>query len=141
MIDYELIKQQLDTTGLFKAIHAATDPESVVESGIKVDAAYIIPMRESATSDQRTTGTYSQEITAQFGIMVAVRSRNDRLGKDVNQRLAVIVNGLRNALTGFTMPGKEPCVFIDGEIINISKQGAYWLDQYTINYLYENSGA
>ena len=130
---------EVDSSPLFNRVTHAVDPATVIENGvINTDVAFVVPLGEVATSDERTTGTFSQELTITFAVMIGVRAVNDRLGSDINARLNTIKTEMRKALLGMEIgPQYDEIEFAQGELVEFYKGGAFWMDQYTTNYLYE----
>ncbi len=146
MIDLIEIENQLaaikrtDDKPLFKKVATALDPESVIDEGsVRYDSAFVIPLRDGATTGERTTGSYSQQLQSQFAVMIGVRAINDRLGKNVNQRLRNAILATRKALTGYQPQDQnlDPIEFIEGEIVAFLKGGAFWMEQFKTSYIYE----
>lgn len=143
-LDLKLISARLkaievDGAPLFQDVLTALDPETVIESGaVARDSAFVIPMREFAQENERTTGTYSQQMTTLFAVMIGIRAINDRLGSSINDRLARAIQEIRKSLIGFEPTNDlEPISFIEGEIVAFLRGGAFWMEQYRTGYLYE----
>lgn len=124
---------------LFSTVLTALDPDVVIEDGIvRQDSAFVVPVREFAAENQRTTGIYSQEITVVFGVMIGLRSVNDRLGSNINERLQAAIKAVRASIVGWEPSTEhEPVALVEGEIVAFMKGGAFWMEQYKTSYLYE----
>lgn len=130
---------EIDGVPLFEQVLTALDPETVIDAGgVARDSAFVVPMREFAQENERTTGTYSQQMTTLFAVMIGIRAINDRLGNTINDRLARAIKEVRKALVGWE-PSEdlEPISFIEGEIVAFLRGGAFWMEQFSTGYLYE----
>lgn len=126
-----------DGQPVFRQVLTAVDQEAILNNGlVRHDAAFIVPMQESAPEGFLHTLTASQEVEMQFGVVIAVRALNDRLGRNVNERLQRIYKAVRRNLIGWEPPGtSEPIAFISGETILFGQGGAFWMDTYTTSYI------
>lgn len=130
---------EVDGLPLFEQVLTALDPDTVIEAGaVARDSAFIVPMREFASENERTTGTYSQQMNTLFAVMIGIRAINDRLGSTINDRLAKAIKEVRKSLVGW-QPSEdlEPISFIEGEIVAFLRGGAFWMEQFRTGYLYE----
>jgi hypothetical protein len=124
---------------LFKSVQTALDYETVIDRGVvSQDSAFVVPMGETALSDERTTGKFSQQFSYAFGVMISVRSYNDYLGKDINERLERIILETRKKILGWEpTPEHNEIEFIQGQLITFDKGGVFWLESYQTDYLFE----
>lgn len=138
-IETRLKAIKIGGTPLFQQVLTALDPDTVIEAGaVTKDSAFVVPVRESAISNERTTGTFSQQTTTQFAVMIGIRSINDRLGQSINSRLRTAIIETRKALIGWQPdPELDPIEFNEGEIVAFLRGGAFWLEQYSTGYLFE----
>lgn len=139
LIEARIAELKLKGKPIFAEVTSALDPSQIVEDGMVTrDCAFVVPMAESAESDERTTGAYSQQITVSFGVMIGIRSFNDRHGKNINERLHTIKTELRKALLGWEIdPAYNEIELVQGELVAFLKGGAFWMEQYRTSYLYE----
>lgn len=139
LVEERLKLLEKDGKRVFHDVKTALDYQSVIERGaINQDCAFVVPMGETAKSDERTTGTFSQEFSYAFGVMVSVRAFNDYLGSNVNQRLESIVQSVRKSILGWEpTPDHNEIEFLEGQIITFGDGGAFWLESYQTDYLFE----
>jgi hypothetical protein len=123
---------------LFQKVLTAVDPDVVMANGaVKYDTAFLVDMAETSNDDNDMTMYHSQSITHSFAVVIAVRSLNDRLGSNVNKRLANFKNTTRLALTGWS-PDPEiysEINFVRGETLSFLNGGVFWLEEYKTDYL------
>lgn len=121
---------------LFKQVLTALDEDAVLNNGIvRHDAAFVLPMEESANPTFVHDFEPEQVIEARFGVMVSVRAVNDRLGRNVNQRLQTIYKAVRRSLIGWEpSTGVDAITFTRGELVLFGNGGAFWLEEYQTNY-------
>lgn len=129
---------QVDNKPLFTGVLTALDPDLVIKDGIvRQDTAFVIPVREAAPEGERQTYGYSQQIKVIFGIMIGVRSINDRLGSNINERLQRAIDEVRNAMLGWEPTDHDPITFLEGEVVAFLKGGAFWMEQYQTSHIYD----
>lgn len=121
---------------LFKQVLTALDQDAVLNNGVvRQDAAFVLPMEEIA--DPSFTHDYEAEqiIETRFGVMVSVRAVNDRLGRNINQRLQSIYKAVRRSLIGWEpQDGIDAITFTRGELVLFGNGGAFWLEEYQTKY-------
>ena len=140
-MNFELLEDRLAAltvsgSKVFSSVMTAVDPETVIRNGIVTrDTAFVVPMGEIDTAGQVNTYVASQDIQETVGVMIAIRSINDRYGKDVNARLNTIKKAVRNIITGWEIEqGYSSFVFTQGEVVEFLKGGVFWMEQYTTTY-------
>ena len=128
---------EVDGKPLFRQVLTAVDQEAVLNNGlVRQDAAFIVPMQESAPDEFMHTFTTSQEVQMKFGVVISVREANDRLGRNVNDRIQAIYRAVSRNLIGWEPPGtNEPIAFESGETILFGQGGAFWMDTYNTSYI------
>lgn len=115
----------------------AVDRSTVLDTGIvRRDAAFVVPIGEYGNGEFLYTGLDDQKIEVRFGVILAVRAINDRLGSDVNERLETMYRAVRKHLIGWVPDGDDadPIAFMDGEIMFFGDGGAFWFETYTTSY-------
>ncbi|QSX32458.1 hypothetical protein JYB87_11840 [Shewanella avicenniae] len=135
----ERLKTLTDQNGapFITEVLTAVDRESVLDTGIvRRDAAFVVPIGEYGNGEFLYTGLDDQKIEVRFGVILAVRAVNDRLGQNVNERLEAMYRAVRRHLIGWTPTANDadPIAFVDGEIIFFGQGGAFWFETYTTSY-------
>jgi hypothetical protein len=137
-IEKRIVQLTFNNSILFQKVLTAVDPEVVMANGrVSFDTAFVVDMTETSNSDDDMTMYHSQSITHTFAIIIAVRSLNDRLGSNVNKRLANFKNTTRLALVGWS---PDPAIyseinFVRGETLSFENGGVFWLEEYKTEYL------
>ncbi|EKE79719.1 phage tail terminator protein [Idiomarina xiamenensis] len=138
-IEDRLGQIQVSGKALFKRIDQAVDASTILDATqVRADGAFVVPIEDGAQSNERTTGRYSQLIRERFGVLIACRSVNDALGSTVNRRLAEMKRAVRSAIAGYE-PGEpyESIVFEQGQLFEFRKGGVLWIDEFSVEYIYE----
>lgn len=108
---------------------AVAEPQSIV-----TPCAFVVPMSEVGGT-QRQVGGYLQEVTAKFGIVIAVTNYYDETGEEANEELADVREEISQALCGWQIPWASfPCEFVDGKIVDYDDLTLRWNDVFSAQF-------
>ena len=103
---------------------------------LQTPCAFVIPMAENA-KENTLSGGFSQHITVQVGIYLAVTNKSDVLGFAAHEELEVVREEVRVALCGWQPSGAIlPVDFVAGQLIGYDDYTLRWSDVFTTSYFY-----
>ncbi|MAN51214.1 MULTISPECIES: phage tail terminator protein [unclassified Marinimicrobium] len=93
-----------------------------------VPGAYVVLTRERPDNQEPRGGRQRAIVT--LGVVVAVRNYRDVTGGELKDALNPILNGVRNALIGWTPPeqGARPMKWAGGDVIDYDDNTLLWGD-------------
>lgn len=95
-------------------------------------AAWVVPLGERPSADKRTAGPALQKVGISVGIVLAVRSVNDKQGNRGSAALEQARDAVRNALFGWTPDGALlPLLTAESDLIKMENSTIWWMDRYT----------
>jgi hypothetical protein len=99
-----------------------------INTGLPI--AFIYSKKENATASELINKT-SQRVHKRFCVIIAAENSDG-----VSEPLEDVRDQIRAALTGWQPDvTHDPCEFVDGEVLDVSKRMIWWYDTYiTFNY-------
>lgn len=134
-MDLSLVLARLKTqlTGL-KSIGASVDLDAAIEGVVALPAAFVLPLAESATT-QDLTGTTGERVTQAFGVMHCLSNRRDSQGAAALADLVAVRRNLRAALVGWVPDAAtgEPVHYTAGRLLRLDGDGRlWWIDEFQL---------
>lgn len=128
---------QTHLNGVFNQVSGAVNFREAIKQPLNTqNAAFIVPVSERPAGNSRDEdiGRPLQEVTVTFGVVIGIQSKNDKTGEKGMVLLEVLRKETREALHGWTPPGKHSPILIGpGDIISFVDGGLWWLDRFTTN--------
>jgi hypothetical protein len=125
---------KIPPSGLLK-VGGAADFQRALEGVTTIPAAFVIPLAESAAENDFEMSIVQQEVSALFGVMLAVRNISDATGSAVQDALNALRMRVRDALVNWQPdPEWDPCTFAGGQLIGMRDQVLYWQDDFQTGY-------
>lgn len=128
-----------DGAAEFKKVAGAANFAAAREDLKFPTAAYVIPLRDSASPNQIEGGAVNQHIKEQFGVILAVSNLRDAKGEAAQvefERLRKLVIG---SLMGFSASAEyEPIEYVGGTILAIDAAVLWWQLTFSTGYYERN---
>lgn len=120
-----------------RKVGVAADIPTAQELLKQVPAAFVVPLAETADSNELESGAISQAITYRFGVLWAAMNLRDASGEAAQNDLEAIRSAGKTALLGWQPDGTmDPCLFGGGQLLQVADRVLWWQDVFvTGNYL------
>lgn len=130
---------ELSGSPLFKSVEGAAEFACVQESLKRVPAAFVLPLREVATSNELLGGSVLQAVREQFAVVVAVSNLRDARGDAAKAQLATIKPLVMGALLGWVpVADYEPIEYVSGQLLRLDKTTLWWQWVFVTGYSLRN---
>lgn len=102
-------------------------------------AAYVIPLRDSASPNQIEGGAVNQHIKEQFGVILAVSNLRDAKGEAAQEEFERLRQLVIGSLLGFSAATDyDPIEYVGGTILAIDASALWWQITFTTGYYERN---
>lgn len=126
---------KIPAPGLLK-VGGAADFQRAIEGVTALPAAFVVPLAESAGENDFEMNVVQQDVSALFGVVLAVRDISDAVGGQVQDALDALRVLVREALINWQpTPDMDPCTFAGGQVIGMRDQVLFWQDDFVTGYL------
>lgn len=97
-------------------------------------AAYVLPLQDPA-GPNALANAVSQQVTARFGVLLAVRNFRDPRGEAARSELTPLRSSVADALLNW-QPGADytPCEYGGGRLLQLTDQVLWWIDEYRTSF-------
>lgn len=134
------VEQHLKDANLanFNLIESASELATVLtrspQAGVN---CWVVPLGERPEANRHTAGPALQKINITFGVVIAVRSVNDRRGNRGSDALEAARLAVRNQLFGW-LPANAltPTLLGASDLIKMEQATLWWMDRYTTSVQY-----
>lgn len=128
---------------LKRNVFAIYDFDVDTPTSIQPPYAFVIQTDEQG-GDVKNGGVYqdgySQEMTAQIGVVIAVKSFKDLRGAEGNQELQQIRAEIHQALRGWLAPETKTKVkFLAGKATYYKNLTTYWSDVFSTTFIFQSN--
>lgn len=134
------IRNRLDTTGTpFRLIAGAVALAQVKDRPPTLPAAFVFPIRDAASENERMTGPVLQRIASDIAVLIVFESLTAPIGDQAADELESMVDWVRARLIGF-QPGDdaEPLEHVSGELVKAISGAIWWQETFgTASYRQE----
>lgn len=128
---------------LKKKVFVVSDFYIEMPTSIQPPYAFIIQMDEHGgeiTNGKLGQRGYSQEMTGQIGVVVAVKSFKDLRGEENNNELQQIRAEIHEALRGWKAPNTTAKVaFLAGKATYYKNLTTYWSDVFQTKFIFQSN--
>lgn len=122
-------------------VGGAADLPTATEEVKQTPAAFVIPLTETATANRDGTGSVTQQITARFGVLLAVQNLRDARGEAALTTLVPVRSAVREALVGWVPVGfEDPAEIVSGRILSLNDRVLWWQDDFASMFIYRKVG-
>ena len=98
--------------------------------------AFVIPMSEKSSPNTLSQG-FSQKVTVQFGVVIAIRNFNDTRGDAGHVQLELVRKQVKDALCNWDMTDTAtPMEHIAGDLAGYDNLVLRWNDVFETNFYY-----
>jgi hypothetical protein len=124
-------------------VYVVSDFDIDMPTSIQPPFAFVIQMSEDGgeiTNNKLNQRGYSQEMTAQIGVVIAVKSVKDLRGAENNNLLQEIRDETNEALRGWIAPGTTTKVaFLAGKPTYYRNLVSYWSDVFQTKFIFKSN--
>ncbi|GAB2927469.1 phage tail terminator protein [Rheinheimera gaetbuli] len=136
MLDTALIEQRIrDQVQLLQSVEGAADYAAVKSLGsFRTPSAYVVLVEEQGNRDK--TSRMVQQISAVFGVIIAVRNYRQGTGEDQLDDARNMVKAVRTALVGWGPASREfhACAWLQGDVLDYDDSTLLWCDVFETTY-------
>lgn len=94
-------------------------------------SAWVVPVSEQPAGDSRTAGPALQKSMVVIGVVIAVRSVNDRHGDKGRSPLEAARDAVRGKLYGWVPEGAlVPLLQAGSDLLKMDQSTIWWMDRY-----------
>jgi len=124
---------------LFAEVGGAAQLSAVTADSLtRSPTAYVVLVDETPSGNEIACGPERQRVTATVGIVIGVRTINDRRGDKARDELATLRKQLRSSLFGWAPTAEhDPLLLGRGNLLKMLPGAIYWLDRFTTKYYEE----
>jgi hypothetical protein len=130
-----IVARLLDQVAALKRIEEASGVSTAIDD-IKAAApvAYVIPIRDQVGSNVLANAV-SQQVTAQFGILLGIKNVRDPLGAKAREALTPVRSDVADALLNWQPGGSyDKCEFAAGRLVQLANGVLWWMDEYRTRF-------
>jgi len=133
------VKNLKDAQGkpLFASVKSAIDIVSEMQKPLNVSSiAFIVPLEESPSGNQRDMGLALQKINKTVGVLIGIRTagRNE----DDSSKLELLRQTLRNSLYGWQVDtNHSPFLLAASNLQQLQERQLFWMDRFTTEHYEE----
>jgi hypothetical protein len=124
-------------------VYIVSDFDIKMPTSIQPPYAFLIQMEEQGgdiNNGKLGQRSYSQEMTGQIGVVVAVKSVKDLRGEENNNLLQEIRAEIHQALRGWTAPNTmSKTVFMAGKQTYYENLTTYWSDVFQTKFIFQSN--
>ena len=104
---------------------------AALEGAPNAPCAFVIPIAEDARANTNATMALDQEVTDRFGVVLALRNRNDKTGASAESQLTDLRNAVRDALLNWKPSvDYDPVEYRRGRLIDMRRGIVWWQDEF-----------
>ena len=127
-----------DTAGTpFALVEGALAMAQVKDRPTAMPAAYVLPLRDASSPNQRATGGLLQATAADIGVVIIFENLAAPLGDPAVDELEAIKTWVREQLIGLEIGDCEPIEHIDGELVKARSGVVWWQETFGTSFLQE----
>ncbi|QIO60686.1 phage tail terminator protein [Rhizobium leguminosarum] len=132
------VRQQLLVNGTpFALVEGAVALAQVKDRPTAMPAAFVIPLRDASSANQRATGGVLQATAADIGVVIIFENLGAPLGDPSVDELEALKNWVRAQLVGFEIEGCDPIEHIEGELVKARSGVVWWQETFGTSTLQE----
>lgn len=133
----EFITRIKDNCPLLKGrVFGAAELAIATPTTMQPPCAFVIAMSEKADGNS-LLGGFSQRITAQIGVVIAIRNFSDTRGEGSHKQLELVRTELFNALCAWQAPSTDiPTSFYAGQLASYDNMMLRWSDVFETQFYY-----
>lgn len=121
---------------VLKLVGGSANFELAVGALATFPAAFVLPAKESATSNPFMDQIVEQRVQMDFGVVLAVRDLADNEGSAAHDALDPIRSAVRDALLAWQPDGSDACIeFVAGDLMAFDNGVFWWADTYRTAYM------
>lgn len=132
------IKQRLLVEGTpFAMVEGALGLAQVKDRPPAMPAAYVIPIRDASSENQRMTGRMLQVTAADIGVVIIFENLAAPLGDPSVDELEALKDWVREQLIGFEADPFDPLEHVEGELVKARSGVVWWQETFGTKLLQE----
>lgn len=132
------IRQRLLVNGTpFALVEGAVALTQVKDRPTAMPAAFVIPLRDASSANQRATGGVLQATAADIGVVIIFENLAAPLGDPSVDELEALKNWVRAQLIGFEIADCDPIEHIEGELVKARSGVVWWQETFGTSILQE----
>lgn len=132
------IRAQLLVDGTpFALVEGAVALAQVKDRPTAMPAAFVIPLRDASSANQRATGGVLQATAADIGVVIIFENLGAPLGDPSVDELEALKNWVRAQLIGFEIEDCDPIEHIEGELVKARSGVVWWQETFGTSILQE----
>lgn len=121
-----------------KSVLSVTDVQKKDIPGRYV--AYVVPVKTDPKNLLNDEAGSIEEITTTFGILIGIKSINDRNGEKGNEILEDLLKCLQTSFIGFSPDdGYRACTLGTGQLISLASNGIWWMQHFKTTHSLEST--
>lgn len=119
-----------------KLVGGSANFEQALQTLATFPAAFVLPAKESATTNPFMDQVVEQTVSMEFGVVLAVRDLSDTKGGAAIDALDPVRSPVRDALLKWTPDGATDGIeFLRGELFLFENGVMWWADVYRTAYM------
>lgn len=134
-----VIQRLKDTQSGYAQIGGTADLDAALASSVRTPSLFVMLLANSGTPS-RTTGRHSQQIGAEFCVILALPNSRGKVtdtgGGDLHQARMALWHGL----LGWSDGQIDPINFLSGRLLQSNSSTLWWVDEFKTGYSWTHSG-
>ncbi|WP_421357806.1 phage tail terminator protein [Agrobacterium rosae] len=122
----------------FALVEGAISLAQIKDRPEAMPAAYVLPVRDASSNNQRATGGVLQATAADIGVVFIFENLTGPLGDPANDELDALKRWVRRQLLGFEIDGCDPLEHIEGELVKARSGVVWWQETFGTTFLQED---
>nr|WP_298099770.1 hypothetical protein [uncultured Shinella sp.] len=136
----EIQAQLRDAAGTpFALVEGAVSLAAVKDRPTAMPAAFVIPLRDASSGNQRATGGVLQTTAADIGVVLIFENLASPLGDPAADELESLKGWVRARLVGFEIDECDPLEHIEGELVKARSGVVWWQETFGTSFLQEGN--
>ena len=117
-------------------VYGAAELAVATPTTMQPPCAFVIPMSRKSESN-KLSGGFSQRVTAQIGVVIAIRNFSDTRGEGGHKQLEAVQGEVDKALRGWVAPDTDiPTEHVDGRLAGYDNLVLRWSDVFQTQFYY-----
>lgn len=121
----------------FALVEGAISLAAVKDRPTVMPAAFVIPLRDASSGNQRATGGVLQATAADIGVVIIFENLASPLGDPAADELESLKAWVRARLIGLEVGDCDPIEHIEGELVKARSGVVWWQETFGTSFLQE----